>query len=462
MFGIICVLLGVILVGFLIVKRYYAPWSLFLVGIILLAVMATISPEPLLHGAKSATKSAFFDVIQYFTNQSKSILVGLGLNIMIISGFADYLDKIGATRSMVEIAAKPLSYVKSPYLLLALAYALGQLINVFIPSAVGLGVLMMLMVYPLLISVGCSNVAAVACIITMSALDLGPASANSILTAKLASISPMEYFVDGQIPVAIVTVIAVAATHFFYQKFMDKRDLASGKLTAKDFELHSEFEVKDERKSAPKIYALFPVLPIVLLFIFSKFVYSGYRVELATAMMTCTLFSFLVDCLYTRNFKKSCENIKSFFSGMGRVFASTVSLIICAGVFADGLKATGGITTIINAAASMEGTGGMIMLLVMCGIMILASFVTGSGNAAFFAFSSLLPTAAKSVGWDILVMACPVQLVAGIARSMSPIAGVTISVAKIANVSPFAAVARTIPPMIVGTMVSIAASFVFL
>ena len=44
---------------------------------------------------------------------------------------------------------------------------------------------------------------------------------------------------------------------------MDKRDLASGKLTAKDFELHSEFEVKDERKSAPKIYALFPVLPIV-------------------------------------------------------------------------------------------------------------------------------------------------------------------------------------------------------
>ena len=135
-------------------------------------------------------------------------------------------------------------------------------------------------------------------------------------------------------------------------------------------------------------------------------------------MMTCTLFSFLVDCLYTRNFRKSCENIKSFFSGMGRVFASTVSLIICAGVFADGLKATGGITTIINAAASMEGTGGMIMLLVMCGIMILASFVTGSGNAAFFAFSSLLPTAAKSVGWDILVMACPVQLVAGIARSM--------------------------------------------
>ncbi len=76
MFGIICVLLGVILVGFLIVKRYYAPWSLFLVGIILLAVMATISPEPLLHGAKSATK-VLFDVIQYFTNQSKSILVGL-------------------------------------------------------------------------------------------------------------------------------------------------------------------------------------------------------------------------------------------------------------------------------------------------------------------------------------------------------------------------------------------------
>ena len=40
MFGILMVVLGVFLVGYLVVKKYYAPWALFLVGLILLTVVA--------------------------------------------------------------------------------------------------------------------------------------------------------------------------------------------------------------------------------------------------------------------------------------------------------------------------------------------------------------------------------------------------------------------------------------
>ena len=39
MFGLIVVLLGIVLVGYLIVKKYYAPWSLLLVGLILLLIV---------------------------------------------------------------------------------------------------------------------------------------------------------------------------------------------------------------------------------------------------------------------------------------------------------------------------------------------------------------------------------------------------------------------------------------
>lgn len=102
------------------------------------------------------------------------------------------------------------------------------------------------------------------------------------------------------------------------------------------------------------------------------------------------------------------------------------------------------------------------MLVVMCALLAIASILTGSANAAFFAFNSLLPHAAKAVNWDLIIMACPVQLVSGIARSMSPIAGVTIAVSSIAGLSPFEVVRRTIPVMIIGMLTAILSSLILL
>lgn len=461
MFGIFAVILGVFLVGYLILKKYYAPWSLLIVGLLLLALVSFVDPNPLLTN-KTATKSPIFDIFQIFTNVSSSTLAGLGLQIMVISGFADYLDKIGATKALVQICSKPLSHISSPYLLLGIAYIVGQIINIFIPSAVGLGVLMMLTIFPLLMAVGVSRVSAAAVIVTMSCLDLGPASSNSIVTAKLSEIGVMDYFINGQLPVSCVTVLSIAVAHIFIQRWFDKRDVETGRLTSEDFTLKSELSVKDAQPSAPKFYAIFPIIPIVLLFVFSKFVITGYRLELVTAIVICTIFTFSVDWLTKRKFKECVTNTKVFFAGMGRVFTSTVALIICAGVFAEGLKRTGGIDTLISWGASMQGTGGIIMLLVMVIIMVVASIVTGSANAAFFAFSSLIPNAARAVNWEIVVMACPVQLVSGLARSMSPIAGVTIAVSSIAELSPFDVVRRTIPVMAIGSIATVVASLVLL
>jgi DcuC family C4-dicarboxylate transporter len=135
---------------------------------------------------------------------------------------------------------------------------------------------------------------------------------------------------------------------------------------------------------------------------------------------------------------------------------------ICAEVFAAGLTKIGGIATMLKAAAGLEGAGLPIMLAVMLGIMILAAVVTGSGNAAFFAFSPLLPDAAASVGIKILPLALPVQLSAGLARTMSPIAGVIIAVSGIAEVSPFDLVRRTTPVMIGALIVTVISSMLLL
>lgn len=122
----------------------------------------------------------------------------------------------------------------------------------------------------------------------------------------------------------------------------------------------------------------------------------------------------------------------------------------------------GGISTLISMAASMESAGVWVMLLIMLTIMVVATVVTGSGNAAFFAFSPLLPEAAASVGINAAILAVPVQLSAGIARTMCPIAGVIIAVSGIAGLSPFELVRRTAPVMILALIMNVAASAIFL
>lgn len=191
-------------------------------------------------------------------------------------------------------------------------------------------------------------------------------------------------------------------------------------------------------------------------------VYAGVKLSLVTAIVVSILIAFVVDLCTRRTFKQCCADMKSFFEGMGQVFISTVSLIVCAELFAVGLTKVGGISTLISLAASQEGMGLALMLFVMMAIMVVATIVTGSGNSAFFAFSPLLPEAAASVGYNTMALVIPVQLAASLARPMSPISGVIIAVSGISGLTPIELIRRTIPVMILGMVVNVAASLVFL
>ena len=113
MLGIFLVIAGVVLAAYLVIKRYYAPWALLMVGILLLICVTLISGDPLVTG-KKATHSAVFDIVQVFTNLLQSRAAGIGMNIICVGGFAYYMDKIGATKALVRICIKPACTVSAP------------------------------------------------------------------------------------------------------------------------------------------------------------------------------------------------------------------------------------------------------------------------------------------------------------------------------------------------------------
>jgi DcuC family C4-dicarboxylate transporter len=429
-----------------------------LIGVILLALAAVMGMPPL--DARHTTHFVGFDVVQVVSNIMSVRLADLGLNIMAIGGFATYMERIGASKALVKLCVRPLQAIRSPYVLLALTYVVGQFIALFVNSAVGLGLLLMASVFPLLVALGVTRAAAASVIATTCCLDLGPSSSNAIRAAELVKTDVVGYFIRGQIPVAICTVIVVAVLHFVVQRWFDRRDIASGRCTVADN--RPEDVSKAMEGAGPVHYAVLPMLPLVLLIGFSPMVYAGVSLTLVTAIVFSLLVALVTDLLTRRAVRQAFDASKAIFEGMGKVFISTVSLIVCAEVFATGLTKIGGIDTMLRGVAGMQGAGLALMLLVMMGIMILASVVTGSGNAAFFAFSPLLPNAAASVGIQELPLVVPVQLSAGLARTMSPIAGVVIAVSGLAGVAPFDIVRRTTPVMIGALIMTIISSLVFL
>lgn len=448
---LILMLIVVAVAVYLIIKKYQPHTVLLLAGLLMVFITVLISPETtfLPKGAKS-TGSQFLDVIELVRALMASRIPSLGLIIMATGGFAKYMDHIGAADEMVKIAVKPLEKVKNPYILLALAYIVGQLINIFVPSAAGLAMLLIVAMYPVLTRLGVTPVSAASVIATVSCLDLGPASGNTNFSATLLNITPMEYFIGYQVPVALIAMPVIALLIFVSQYYFDKKDKETGVL-AKQEELRV-------LKSAPRIYAVLPLLPLILLIVFSKFVISTIKMDVVTAMIISMLVALSFEVIRKKNFKDVSKDLMVFFKGMGELFTSVVSLIICAEVFATGFIAMGGVNTLIGAGQSL-GLPAFFMMVVMVLLILLAAFVTGSGNASFFAFGNLAPEIAAKIGIHAGMLVLPMQIVSGIGRSMSPVAGVVIVCAGAANVSTFAIVRRTIIPMLGGVLTTIIVSW---
>lgn len=297
-------LLTTIVVAWLIVKRMKPQAVLFAGGFFLLAV-AILMGVPLLD-AKKSTGLVWFDIFKFVEDTFSTRAAGIGLMIMTVGGFAKYMDYIGASRSLVHLASKPLSLIRSPYLLLAVSYIIGQLLNIVIPSAAGLCVLLMATMYPVLVSLGVSRLSAAAVVATTPCLDLGPASGTAVFAAKTADLDVADYFVGEQIPIAVVTMAAISISHYFIQRYFDRKEGVEAKVL-------QVAPVQEGEQLPPSIYALLPMVPIILVLMFSKLCITSIKMPVVTAMIISVFLAMLMELIRTRHPKEVCKSIQVFF-----------------------------------------------------------------------------------------------------------------------------------------------------
>ena len=269
----------IIIVAKLLISKYNAQAVLLFSGLFMLLLAFLLGFElPVL---EKPTGSGFLDIFEYIKIAFSETNANVGLLIMAIGGFVAFIEKNGASDALVYLALKPLSLMKKyPYILASLVIPIGQFLFICIPSAAGLSLLLMASMFPIMVNLGVSKLSAASVITATTAFGVGPASVITARSVKILDTTAVSHFFNNQISLMIPLTITLMVTFFYVNKYFDKKEKAE----------IAPIEEKEIELKVPVYYAILPVLPLIILLIFSEifsFFENPIHIDTTTVMIIC-------------------------------------------------------------------------------------------------------------------------------------------------------------------------------
>ncbi|AHG79504.1 transporter [Mannheimia varigena USDA-ARS-USMARC-1388] len=420
-FNLAIAIIGIIATIYLLIKKHETRTVLIAVG--LMMALLTLQPMAALDAfAKSMTSS------------------GLIMAICSSMGFAYVMKSTGCDNHLVQLLTKPLSGLK--FFLIPIATIITFFINIAIPSAAGCAAAVGATLIPVLKSSGVRPAMAGAAILagTFGSM-MSPGSSHSAMISEMSGLTITEVnlshapytMIAGAIGAITLTILAV----IFKDYGKEHRDAY----------LQTAEQTQTETTNTNILYAIAPLVPLVILVIGGTSLQeiswlNWTKMGVPQAMLIGAIYGLIV----TRISPAKITN--EFFNGMGSAYANVLGIIIAAGVFVAGLKATGAIDTAIeflkhsNEFVRWGATIGPFLM----------GLVTGSGDAAAIAFNTAVTPHAAELGYIHVNLGMAAAIAGAIGRTASPIAGVVIVCAGIAGVNPVEMIKRTAPGMVLATL----------
>lgn len=344
-------------------------------------------------------------------------------------GFARVMNITKCDLHLVSLLTKPLN--KLGILLLPCCMIVTGVVSIAISSLAGMCAAIGPTICALMIRAGFRPAMAAAAVAScVMAGYFNPGVSHNPFIAKLAGMEVME-FVGGYANVTLMVCACLVV-------LMTGVCVAYGDFKKGGFEDAAQTEEEHQDEKVNVLCALAPLVPVALLLGFSFYIPS-VKISVATAMLIGMMYAMLV----TRADPQ--KTISKFFDGMGKGYGSILGIIIAAGVFASGLRATGVIDLFVNYlthANEVAKIGGSVGPYVF-------GVLTGSGDAAAFAFNEAVTPHAAEFGMKIDGLGYLAMIAAGLGRMSSPLAGGLILLSGIAGVSPIEVVKRTAPAAII-------------
>ncbi len=407
MWGALIVVIGTV---WALIKRYETRLVLLTSGLL----MTLLSLDPY---------AAFQQFDKSMTNGSLIIVICSSM------GFAAVMTLTKCDLHLVSLLTKPLN--KLGILLLPCTMVVTGVCSIAISSLAGLCAAIGPTMVALMIRAGFRPAVAAATVVASTLPSfISPGSSHNGFVAKLADIPVMEFITYTAPRTAIISVVCIALmvlVCFLYGDFKKE-----GFHENNEGALVKQAEASELPENPKVLWALAPLLPVAILFVVSL-TWPELKMSVATAM--------LIGMLYTLAVTRSdpADVMKKFFDGMGRGYGNILGLIIAAGVFAAGLRTCGVIDLFVE---YLKGSSEIAKIGAAVGPLVLG-IMTGSGDAAAFAFNEAVTVHAPEFGLTIPDLGYLAIVSATLGRVTSPIAAGMIVIAGIANVSPLDVVKRT-------------------
>ena len=410
----------VILTFVLIVKKYEARLVLFLAGLL----MCLIGGLP-------------GDVMKAFTKAM--VNNSLVPTICTVMGFSYVMRLTTCDQHLVQSISGILKRGRA--ILVPISFFLTWWISLAIPSASGCSAAVGSILIPTLIAAGVHPAMAAATVLAGTwGSAISPGNAHNPFVADLAGTDMMTVIIN-ETPASVIASIACVAVMTAYA-VLRKEGATEERRLAYLREIGEE-GVKEASFHVRPLLAIVPLVPLFLLILGSKQVGLLPEISVPLSMLIGVALGFLVTL------QDAQEICRKFFEGMGNAYADVIGLIVCASVFTTGMTAiglTGALTELMEgsqAAAAAAGTFGPFFIAV----------ISGSGDAAAFAFNGAITPFAEQFGLSIMDLGSLAQIAGAMGRSMSPIAGAAIICAGLAKVNPIEVSKRNALPCLASAIV---------
>lgn len=449
---LVLVVLGI--VGYFIIKSYN-PALILIIGAIVLLGASVALGNPL-YPEGEGTGLAFFDIFLKLKDTIISQVSSAGLVIMILFGYSGYMNLIGANQKAVNILVKPMTKIKSKALFIPIVFLLGNLMSLVVPSASSLAIILMAILYPLLQGIGISSMTAAGVIAMTATIMPTPLGADNVIAAHTLDYNILTY-VLYHAKVSIPTLLILAVVHYFWQTYCDKKEGSEAFVEMK------EVESAADEKVVPTFYAILPLLPLVLIIIVG--IIGIFRENVTMDIFVLTMISFFVALIIEgfrkKSFKIAQESAVELFKGMGQGFSQVVMLVVGGSLFTTAIQSLGVIDSLMSAVENSQSAG-VLTTLIFSGATALFGILSGGGLAMFYAVIELIPNIAQKAGIDGILIALPMQMIANLARTISPVAAVVMIVSSSIGVSPVRLLKRTSVPTIIGIILVVVLSLLLL
>ncbi len=345
-------------------------------------------------------------------------------------GFAYVLKYTECDKHLVHFLAGGLN--KVGIFLVPAAVLVTAFINISITSASGCSAAVGAIIIPLLMRLGVHPAIAASTVLlgTYGSANLNPGYAQTIIVSEVSKTPIMDVVAFEMIPFTVAAFVAAASL------------MAVALLMKEHKGFVYEADDADTSFKVNYIMAIIPLIPVTLLLLGNAKLIPGLP---KLAISHVLIIGAFLALLATYKKSKGSDIVKKFFAGMGEGFAHIYGIITCALIFVAGLKAMGFVKALVE---SMQGNEAIAKIAGPIGAFILAT-ITGSGDAAAISFNQAVTIHAADFGADGLSLGATIAAVAGIGRSMSPIAGAAIICAGYAGVNPIELAKRNAIPTIV-------------